>query len=216
MNLDDFPGWTTRFDLLHRLEIGGRFVAPLGRPLWNLSAISKSMPPNQLDEWRGRLASLSGSLGTFHGYSLSRCYPQAHPNGNWTGPFEGVVGTVTGPKSLTVDDAPSDFVWTIGDLFEVTGSGVYRVTSVTSGDSLTVVPPIAGDIEGQAIVVVKPGVPMLIVPGSVTSESGRNGWGTVSFSALEFRQDVIEALSFLLLEDGDYILWEDGGRIVLA
>lgn len=82
--LANWPGWSTEFELAYRQEHsrqanGRTIVKDMGSPLWRASYQSRSMRPNELDEWRARLASLENGLQTFKGYSLSRCRPILHP-----------------------------------------------------------------------------------------------------------------------------------------
>lgn len=53
---------------------------------------------------------------------------------------------------------------------------------------VTVTPHLsAGTLAGQAVDISKPSVLMALVPGSVSTASGLNGRGTVSFEAVEAR-----------------------------
>ncbi|WP_107341475.1 carbohydrate binding domain-containing protein [Agrobacterium pusense] len=83
---DEFPGWSTEFNLLWRQEqsrtAGGRTVVKdMGSPLWQMTAQSRSMKPNELDYWRARLTSLENGLKTFRAFPKSRCFPVAYPDG---------------------------------------------------------------------------------------------------------------------------------------
>lgn len=89
--LDGFPGWTTEFKLMRRDETarsqgGSTIVKRRNTPLWTLTAQSVSLRPNDLDRWRARMEALEDASRLFWGYSMSRCYPIAYPNGNfWPG-----------------------------------------------------------------------------------------------------------------------------------
>lgn len=83
---DEFPGWSTEFNLLWRQEqsrtAGGQTVVKdMGSPLWQMTAQSRSMKPNELDYWRARLTSLENGLKTFRVFPKSRCFPVADPSG---------------------------------------------------------------------------------------------------------------------------------------
>lgn len=85
--LSEFPGWSTNFDLFYRQQTSGRTtngvtqVVDYGTPLWRASFQSRSMKPNELSYWRGRMSLLEGGINTFRGYDKSRCYPASDPNG---------------------------------------------------------------------------------------------------------------------------------------
>lgn len=133
--LSGFPGWATKFELLYRQEqsrvAGGRtFVKDLGDPLWTATYLTHSLTINQLDYWRARLDELEGGLIPFRAVSPSRCYPIAYPRGAGV-PVSGVRVAALGEdnKSLRLSGLPSGYRISVGDLIEIAGSGLYRVTS---------------------------------------------------------------------------------------
>lgn len=189
--MDNFPGWTTRFELMYRQEqsthASGRVrVKDLGPPIWRASYQSRVLRPNLLDEWRARLNALENGLGTFQAWPMSRCWPIAHPRG--TGAVDGEIATLPGNNSLTITwDVGGPTTLGVGDYLNVAGARLYQVTGVAAG-VVTVAPHLAvGTAPGQTVTVHQPSVTMAIVPGSVSTTSGLNGRGTVSFEAMEAR-----------------------------
>lgn len=198
--LADFPGWVTSFDLYARQEqsrqAGGRtIVKALGSPLWQMKAQSKPLRPNALDHWRARLDALENGLSTFHGYALSRTYPIAHPNGSWGGGFNGstasLVSVNVNRRAIRVGGLPPGFTFSIGDFLAI-GNDLHRVMEAAVANSGTtpefeVRPHIWPGVTSGAVSVKRPSCIMAIVPGSVASESGLDGWGSVTFQAIEAR-----------------------------
>lgn len=190
--MQDFPGWTVSFELLFRQEqsrhASGRVrVKDFGTPIWTATYQSRLMRPNELDQWRARIAALGNGLGTFRAWPTSRCYPIAHPNS--PGVSNGEVGTVgSNNMSLSIlwDDDPTTL--SVGDYIEINGNRLHQVTGVAAGPIYTVAPHFSvGILAGQTVNVKKPGVLMTLVPGSVNTQSALNGRGTVSFQAIEAR-----------------------------
>jgi hypothetical protein len=203
--LADFPGWVTSFELNWRQEqsrqANGRvIVKDLGAPLWRLKAQSKMLRPNVLDYWRARLDALENGLATFKGYSLSRTYPIAYPRGSWPtgGAFDGVSASLNlvgaSRKSIKVGDLPAGFVLSVGDMVAI-GSDLHRVmeAATAAGTGITsefeVRPHIWSGVVagGDDVAVYRPSCVMAIVPGSIGSGAGINGWGSVTFEAMEAR-----------------------------
>lgn len=187
--MDNFPGWTTRFELMYRQEesihASGRVrVKDFGTPIWRASYQSKQLRPNELDEWRARLAALENGLLTYQAWPMSRCWPIKHPNG--TGAVDGVIATLpAGNKSLTITWTGGSTTLSVGDYLNLNAARLYQVTGIASG-VVSVVPHLsAGTLVGQAVDVSKPSVLMALVPGSVSTSSGLNGRGLVSFEAME-------------------------------
>ncbi|AKR55700.1 hypothetical protein XM25_07795 [Devosia sp. H5989] len=208
--LSGFPGWSTSFDLLWRQEqsrqaSGRTRVKDLGSPLWWASYISRSLSPNELDYWRARLDVLENGLLTFTGYSLTRCFPIAYPMGSWpTGDdFDGVSATIhtlgANNKSLRVTDLPAGFQFSIGDMIQVTTATgkdyLFRVNEAALADGTGLTPTFevrphfpAGVSEGDTVSVKRPSIPMVLMPGSISSTAdARTGRGTISFDAIEAR-----------------------------
>lgn len=202
--LIDFPGWTTSFDLMYRQEqsraaSGVTYVKEFGFPLWQLKAQSKLMRPNLLDYWRARLKYLEGGLQTFYGYPLSRTYPILYPNGTWpTGvSFSGTTAALASVnanrKAITVSSLPAAFKFSIGDFVQIGTTDLHQVmeAATASGGGLTpefeVRPHLWTGVSSGAISVKRPHCIMTVLPGSVSTDSGLEGWGSVSFSAMELR-----------------------------
>lgn len=206
--LVDFPGWVTSFELRWRQEqsrqaSGRTIVKDLGSPLWRLVAQSKVLKPNTLDYWRARLDALENGLATFKGYSLSRTYPILYPNGAWPtgGAFSGTTGNLntidSNRKAIRVGGLPSGFVLSVGDMVQIGTTDLHRVmeTATASGAGLTglfeVRPHIWTGVSTSspvpAVSVFRPYCIMAVVPGSISTSSSSNGWGSVTFEAMEAR-----------------------------
>lgn len=189
--MQDFPGWTTQFELFFRQEqsrqaSGRTIVKDFGTPLWRATYQSRPLRPNLLDEWRARLGALGNGLTPFKAWPSSRCWPILHPYGE--GAVPGVIATVgLNNKSFTVDWADGETLLSVGDYVEVNARWLFQVTGVAAG-VITVAPNLPlGILAGQSVSIAKPGVQMLLVPGTVSTGSGLNGRGTVSFQAIEDR-----------------------------
>lgn len=188
-------------------------VKDFGTPIWTATYQSRQMRPNEIDEWRARLNRLENGLNTFKAWPTSRCWPIAHPNGqeinpeNWvlhTGAWQDsglwlegvpwVLGALTGGtiasigsdnKSVTLADSNVSF--TVGDYIEINGLRLYQITDVAGG-IISLAPHLSvGILVGQTVNVNKPSVDMTIVPGSISTQTGLNGRGTISFQAVEAR-----------------------------
>jgi len=201
--LPGFPGWTTGFSLRYRQEqstqASGRvLVKDMGSPLWTLRATSKTLSANNLEAWRARLAALENGIATFWGYPMSRCYPIKYPNGSWpTGAaFSGnatLASINANRKAISLSALPAGFVLSVGDYISIAGD-LHQVmeTATASGGGITaefeVRPHIWPSVVApKAVSVKQPACLMALVPGSVSSDSAMNGWGSVSFSAMEAR-----------------------------
>jgi hypothetical protein len=206
--LVDFPGWVTSFESMRRQEQsrqanGRTIVKDLGPPLWHLVAQSKVLRPNALDYWRARLDALENGLATFKGYSLSRTYPILYPNGSWpTGvSFDGVSANLNtidaNRKAIRVGGLPVGFVFSVGDMLAI-GTDLHRVmeTATAAGGGLTGLfevrphlwPDVAVGSPPPVVSVYRPSCIMAIVPGSISTSAGINGWGSVTFEAMEARE----------------------------
>ncbi|WP_320202800.1 hypothetical protein [Agrobacterium rosae] len=202
---DEFPGWTTEFDLMWRQEqsrtTGGRtIVKDMGSPLWRMSVQSKSLKPNELDYWRARFNSLENGLKTFRGFPKSRCFPIAYPKGSWpTGSaFNGtaqVASIAANRKSISVSGLPSGFVVSVGDFIQIGDNDLHQVmeSALASAGGTTgqfeIRPHLwPGVVAPRAATVKKPSCIMAIVPGSVSSTADlATGRGSLSFQAIEAR-----------------------------
>ena len=205
--LPSFPGWTTGFDLRWRQEqsvqASGRvLVKDMGSPLWQLRAVSRVLKPNGLDQWRAKLNALENGLATFWGYSMSRCYPIAYPNGAWPtgGSFTGLTGNLASinanRKAISLSALPAGFALAVGDYLSIvvgTRRDLHQVMEAATAAGGTtpqfeVRPHLWPDVTVTKPVHVKqPACLMAIVPGSIASDAQISGWGSVSFSAVEAR-----------------------------
>jgi hypothetical protein len=190
--MENFPGWTVSFELLFRQEqsrhaSGRTRVKDFGTPIWTATYQSRQMRPNELDQWRARLSALGNGLGTFRAWPLSRCYPIAHPNS--PGLSAGEVGTVgSNNMSLSIlwDDDPVTL--SVGDYIEINSNRLHQITNVATGPIYSVAPHFSvGILAGQSVNVIRPGVLMALVPGSINTQSSINGRGSISFQAMEAR-----------------------------
>ena len=204
--LADWPGWQTSFALVERGDISrqknGVTRTKLGvMPLWSMSVVSINLNPNRLDALKGMVEGLAGLQTLILGYSLSRCYPIAYPNGSWPtgGAFSGTTAGLnfigTDNRSVRVSGLPAAFSMEPGDMIQIAAGNLHRVreAALASSAGLTpafeVHPPLwPGTVTGQAVSVRKPHCLMRIVPGSVSAPADpRTGRGTVSFDAMEAR-----------------------------
>lgn len=206
--LPSFPGWTTGFDLHWRQErstqASGRIlVKDMGAPLWSLRAASKVLSPNNLDQWRAKLTALENGLQQFWGYPTSRCFPILYPNGSWPtgGAFSGLTANLSvinaNRKAIALSALPAGFVLSVGDYISITRSGgadLHQVMegATASGGGVTpqfeIRPQLWPDVTvTRAVSVKQPACLMAIVPGSLASDAQLNGWGSVSFQAIEAR-----------------------------
>lgn len=200
---DDFPGWSTEFELQWRREhsrtAGGRTVVKdMGSPLWRMSAQSRSMKPNELDHWRARLTLLENGLKTFRAFPKSRCYPIAYPNGSWPGAFDGtaqLAAISSNRKTISLSDLPDGYTVSVGDFIQLGDNDLHQVMEAATAaeDGTTgqfeVRPHLwPGVVAPHASIVVRPSCIMVIVPGSVsTTAELATGRGAVSFQAFEAR-----------------------------
>lgn len=191
--LSDFPGWSVQFDLQHRQEFsrtaGGVTIAKdMGSPLWRATYQSRVLLPNELDQWRARLSALDGSVQRFWGRPMSRCYPIAYPNGQGLGDVSAVTVANVGSdnKSVVLAGQPAGYKSSVGDYIQII-SKLYQVVNTSTG--IEVRPHLApGTVFGNAVVLVKPSVPMIILPGSLSSTAdAATGRGSISFQAIESR-----------------------------
>lgn len=202
--LANWPGWCTDFDLLYRQEQsrqanGVTKVKDFGSPLWRASYATRSLSPNELDEWRARLAALENGLQQFRGVPLSRCYPIAYPRGTWpTGSaFNGSAALASigvNRKSVSIKNLPSGFAFRTGDMIQI-GRNLHSVQEPAAASS----GGITGGFEirpylwpetavNDVVSVMRPFCLMTVVPGSITSTADlQTGRGSVSFQAVESR-----------------------------
>lgn len=192
--LDDFPGWSTDFDLMARQEqsrhaSGRTRVKDFGQPLWRASWTSKPLSPNNLDMWRARIEQAMVSQMTFKAWQSSRCRPIAHL---------GAGALPTGELSNIGDDDKTvrvaDLIGiqlSVGDMLRI-GAGLYRVQEPAAGNPtplFTIAPHLwPGSDVGQDVVISKPWCLMTVDPRSLSSSADAGtGRGRISFSATEAR-----------------------------
>jgi hypothetical protein len=200
--LSAFPGWFTGFSLRWRQEqstlASGRvLVKDLGSPLWTLRGMTKPLSPNNLDAWRAKLNALENGLQTFYAYPMSRCFPIAYPNGSWpTGAaFNGICTLASinaNRKAITLSGLPAGFKLSVGDYLSIVGDLHQVMEAATAASGTTtefeIRPHIwPGVVTPRSVSVAQPYCIMAIVPGSVASDAQLNGWGSLSFSAMEAR-----------------------------
>ncbi len=199
--LEGLPGWSTDFDLFYRQELsrtaGGTTIAKdFGTPLWKASFQTTVLQVNELDIWRARLKALDGSVLPFWGRPLSRCYPIAYPNGAGIGDVSAVAIDSIGSdnKSLTLQKLPVWHSISVGDYLQI-GTKLYQVLENAVANStgkttrFEVRPHLApGTAVGNTVTLVRPSVPMIILPGSLSATGeAMTGRGIISFQAIETR-----------------------------
>ncbi|UXN62911.1 hypothetical protein N8E89_09300 [Phyllobacterium sp. A18/5-2] len=199
--LHSFPGWTTDFSLLWRQEqsrtAGGQtFVKDLGSPLWQMSAQSKPLQRPVLDYWRARFSVLENGLNQFYAFSKSRCYPIAYPAGVGMGTVTGLqVDTIAASrKAIRIKNLPAGYTGKVGDYFQIGTGNLHQVMEdfTASGAGLSPLFEIRPHLwpltaVNDAVVVVRPSCLMTLVPGSLSSTAELNGFGAITFQAMESR-----------------------------
>lgn len=204
--ITDFPGWSTRFEIDWQQQFsmtrGGRtIVKEIAPARWRAAYRSRSMRPNELDAWRARLDVLENGMTTFRGFHKARCYPIADPNGTIIGATPTLTISAIGVdnKTVKIDGFPPGYVLSVGDMVSYETSAperfLHRIVAGGTADAggetgwLEVRPWLAYGLElGDAVTVLKPWVPMCIVPGSISTDAdAATGRGTVGFEAMEAR-----------------------------
>jgi hypothetical protein len=199
-----FPGWATEFVPHYRKEQsrsanGRTYIKDLGAPLWSATFQSRQLRPNALDEWRARISALDNGEQTFLGWSPSRFYPIAYPNGSWpTGTaFSGICQLAAMPtaRAISLKGLPAGFRLSVGDHLQIGGVDLHMVLEERGADSsgntaqFEIRPflwPTA--VVNAAVRVVRPACLMSIVPDSMVSTADRaTGRGSITFQAIEAR-----------------------------
>lgn len=198
--LDDFPGWSTSFDLMARQEqsrhaSGRTLTKDFGQPLWRGAWVTTSLSANRLDALHARIEHAMVSQMTFKAWQSSRCRPIAHP-GSGTLPTGELSAIGDDDKTVRVADL-TGITLSIGDMVRIapssgSGGGLYRVLEQASGDPtnlFTITPHLwPGTAIGQDVVIDKPWVAMTVDPGSLSASADpRTGRGSISFTATEAR-----------------------------
>ena len=193
--LQDFPGWSTRFELAWRQEqsrhaSGRTRVKDFGSPLWTATYQSRPLQRRELDYWRARLDLAENGLVEFTAYQMSRCRPMEH-QGTSTLP-SGLLDTIgADDKSVRVSGLPG-ITLSVGDMLSIDGN-LHRVMErAVASSGVTPLFEIRphlwpGTVTGAAVVIQKPSCRMTVVPGSISTSSELNGFGSVSWQAIESR-----------------------------
>lgn len=111
-------------------------------------------------------------------------------------PFSYPILSVSDGKMMTLGGFPPGYELSVGDQISFTISTgerfLRRVVAGATADANGIIGPIEvryflpfGTIVGQIATVIKPWVPMSIVPGSVGTTSGLNGRAAISFEGME-------------------------------
>lgn len=190
--MEDFPGWSTSFKLMMRQDrsrhaSGRTRTKNFGTPIWSGVWRSKSLTPNEMDQWRARIQALLETGGTFRASPSARCWPIGHPHGD--GASNGTI------SSITVNRTRVGIAWSgdatllqVGDFVEINGQWLHQVKAKISANVIEVVPALSvGASTTQAVNINKPGVLMTIDPDSLIEDTGLNGRGEIVFSAVEAR-----------------------------
>lgn len=207
--LEDFPGWSTDFDLMWRQEQsrtanGRTVVKDLGSPLWRTTYQTRSLRPNELDAWKARLDVLENGLNQFVGRPLSRCYPIAYPKPVFTTAFPGFSGLAAvntinaNRKAIALKNLPANYNISVGDMLTIasgTQFNLHRVAEAVTANGSGVTPQFEirphlwpASVMNDQAVVIEPVCLMTMVPGSLTSNADLStGRGVVSFQAIESR-----------------------------
>lgn len=192
--LNDFPGWSTSFELMARQEqsrhaSGRTRTKDFGSPIWRGTWVSRSMRPNELDHWRAILSYAMVSQKTFLGWPSSRCRPIAHP-GSGALPVGELVDIGADNMSVQVDGL-AGITLSVGDMIQI-GDDLHRVLEPASGPltGLFAIEPhlLPGVAVGATVRLNKPSCLMVIDPGSLSASADPStGRGSISFSAIEAR-----------------------------
>ncbi|MFN6950988.1 MAG: hypothetical protein ACK4NE_00130 [Albidovulum sp.] len=206
--LTEFPGWAS-LSLTYGDETSGQAggqvrVKRLRSPLWMMQAQTKRLKPSEFRAWMAKIESLENGYKTFLGYDFSGKFPILYPNGTWPtgGSFlgtEAAIHTVSSLISLRLKQLPAAYVVSVGDFVAFTDGGspigsyslhqaVETVTADGSGvtSAFEVRPPIRqGAAPDQPVSVKAASCLMAIVPGSVSAPVGLDGWGSISFNAMQ-------------------------------
>ncbi|MBZ9653551.1 hypothetical protein [Phyllobacterium lublinensis] len=199
--LHDFPGWTLDFELMWRQEqsrsAGGRTVVKdLGSPLWKMTVQSKPLQRQVLDTWRARFNVLENGLNQFYAFPKSRCYPIAYPAGVGMGVVTGAqIDTMDASrKAIRIKNLPAGYTGKVGDYIQIGTNSLHQVAEdfTASGAGLTPLFEIRPHLwpaaaVNDAVKVTRPSCLMTLVPGSLSSTAELNGFGSITFQAMESR-----------------------------
>jgi len=197
--LDDFPGWSTEFDLMYRQEQsrtagGPTYVKDFGSPLWAATWQSRTMEPNELDAWRARLKALDNGLNQFVARPMSRYYPMAYPKGAGMGSVSTAAVNGFGPNrdTVSIKGLPAGYKASVGDYIQIGSYNLHHLQEAGTGATtaqLTMRPhawPVSA--VNDPVKVVKPSCLMTMVPDSLkTTADPQTGRGTITFQGVEDR-----------------------------
>lgn len=194
--LDDFPGWSTQFELMYRQEqsrhaSGRTRVKDFGTPIWSATYTSKNLSPNNLDKWKAKLNLLENGLNTFYAYPFSRFWPIQHPNG-LNIQTTGLINSINANNKAISLKSVNNLKLSLGDYIS-TNEKLYQVMeSVNASGGITpqfeVRPHLSLTTAVNAVVLInKPRCLMTLVPDSVSTSAGLNGRSSISFQAIESR-----------------------------
>lgn len=199
--LADFPGVSTRFQLMPMVEMtplrsGGPVSLDLGPAIWEADYRSKNLRPSQRRHWKALLHALIGK--TFYGYDTTACWPIAYPGGAWpTGEtFDGTATLDTDTTTslvLGLSGLPEGYTGSVGDYFSITYAddslGLHQAAEAFTVGSdgkaaFAVVPEIqVGWETATEVDLKKPPVLMMIVPDSIDASGDLQARGPVVFTA---------------------------------
>lgn len=207
--LEEFPGWSTEFDLLWRQEQsrtadGRTYVKDLGSPLWRATYQSRPVRRPVLDMWRARLKVLENGLNTFVGRPLHRCYPIAYPKPVFDAQFPTFSGIAAvnsinaNRKAISLQTLPVGFKVSAGDMITIGSSGatynLHQVVEDATANASGITPQFEirphlwpQSVVGNMAQIIKPFCVMTLVPDSVSTTAELNGFGSVTFQGVESR-----------------------------
>jgi hypothetical protein len=95
-------------------------------------------------------------------------------------------------KAVSVSSLPAGFVFSVGDFIQIGSTDLHQVMEAATAAGGTtpqfeVRPHIWTGVNSGAVSVKYPHCIMTVLPGSIMTDAGLNGWGTVSFEAMEYR-----------------------------
>lgn len=196
--LSTFEGWAPEFDLMARQEqsrhaSGRTRTKDFGSPLWVASFISRLLTRDELDHWRAKLKAASIDQMEFKAWPLTRVWPILHPDGVAGDISAAAIDTIgINDKSIRISGLPGVSL-SVGDYVELNGNLHQVMEGATTSAGLTTLFEIRphlwpGTATGQPVIIERPSCLMTIRPGSVSTASNTtNGFGTVSFEAIESR-----------------------------
>lgn len=169
-----------RNDQFSGLGNGQILSANVAPPLWNGSVRLALMSYDEYTKIRARIATLDGSMNSFHVYGPPRLYPQSDPDGSILGASVVTIDTLgSDNKSLRLTGLPAGYQLTEGDLFSYTfSSGTYQAMhmicedAIANGSGLTpffeIRPHLFPDVTvGTGVTLIKPTAKAIIVPNSL-------------------------------------------------